>query len=73
MKYVSVYLALFWAFLLGSHEGFVALWIPPNLEPVKVFPYSVSALPPADQQLLKNGILVESKEKLDSLLEDYLS
>ena len=73
MKRVSVYLALFWAFLLGNHEGFIALWIPPNPEPVKVFPYSVTALPRADQELLKKGILVESKEKLDSLLEDYLS
>ena len=73
MKYVSVYLALFLAFLLGNHEGFVALWIPPDPEPAKVYPYSITSLPKPDQELLKKGIPVDSEENLNALLEDYLS
>ena len=73
MKYVSIYLALFLTFLLGDYGGFIALWIPPDPEPVKVFPYSLSSLPARDQQRLKEGIRLESREQLLSLLEDYLS
>jgi len=38
-----------------------------------VFPLSVSSLPPADQQLLAEGIPVENEKQLAHLLEDYLS
>jgi hypothetical protein len=73
MKYFPIYLTLFFAFLLGSHEGFVALWVTPGSEPVRVFPYAVSSLPPADQQRLLKGISIESEADLIALLEDYLS
>ena len=73
MKHFTVYLALFFTFLLGSHEGFVALWIQPDPQPVKVFPYRVASLPPADQENLRKGIVIESEKELSCLLEDYLS
>lgn len=74
MKYgKSIWLCLFFAFILGSHNGYVALWEGNDPQPKKVFPYSVSSLPPADQQRLKEGIPIESKEELIRLVEDYLS
>ena len=68
-----LYLALIFAFLLGSYEGFVALWKEPEPEPVKIFPYSVASLPREDQVRLEKGIRIESAEELMELLEDYLS
>lgn len=70
---MHIYLTLFFAFILGSHRGFVALWTDPTAEPDVVFPYSVTSLPPADQAELEKGIVIDSKEELHRLLEDYLS
>ena len=73
MRRFCVYLALFLAFLLGSRDGFLALWIPPEQEPAYLIPCRVESLPPADQKLLKDGIRVETKEELMRLLEDFVS
>lgn len=67
------YLTLIFTFLLGCHEGFVALWKPPAEEPAAVFPYAVTSLPQADQQWLKKGIEIPNSDALMALLEDYLS
>ncbi len=67
------YLALIFTFLLGCRDGFVALWKIPEEEPVYVFPYSITSLPPADRQKLETGIKVETNQELMELLEDYLS
>ena len=60
-------------FLLGVHNGMVALWKDGKTDPVRVFPYSVSNLPPNDQQALAEGIHLNSKLELIKLIEDYLS
>ncbi len=73
MKLRQLYLTLFFAFLLGSHEGFVALWTSPGGDPAHIFPYSLDSLPPADRQRLEQGITIESEAELQALLEDYLS
>jgi hypothetical protein len=73
MRHTFIYLSLFSAFILGAHKGDLALWLSPGGQPDYVFPYSVSALPPEDQQRLKDGIRIESKDELIGLLEDYLS
>ena len=67
------YLTLIFTFLLGCHEGFVALWKLPAEEPAAVFPYAVTSLPQADQQRLKKGIEIPNSDALMALLEDYLS
>lgn len=67
------YLALFWAFLIGNYNGYIALWTEEGADPKKVFPYSVASLPHADQARVNAGIRVESAEDLQRLLEDYLS
>ncbi len=67
------YLALIFTFLLGSYNGYVALWKDGAAQPVQVFPYSVQSLPPADQVRLAKGIPITSYEQLQMLLQDYLS
>jgi len=72
MKHI-LYCIVLTAFILGSKNGYVALWKGDDPEPVKVFPYPVSALPLKDQQALKSGIRLETMEDLYALLQDYLS
>lgn len=68
-----IYCMVLTAFILGSKNGYVALWKGEDPKPVKVFPYPISALPLQDQQALKNGIRLDSIDDLYALLEDYLS
>lgn len=58
-------------FLLGIHNGRVALWKEPDPEPCKVFPYPVSMLPEDIRQALREGIYLESETELDRLLENF--
>lgn len=60
-------------FLVGIHEGKIALWEGDDPEPIKVFPYRASMLPKADRQRLEKGIRVETMEELTKLAEAYLS
>lgn len=57
-------------FLLGIHNGRVALWKEPDPEPFRVFPYPVSVLPDDVRQALEQGIHIESEADLDRLLEN---
>lgn len=61
------------SFLLGCHRGYIALWKEGHPEPVEVFPYKVTSLPPADQQALTEGIEIHDEQQLHSILEDFLS
>ena len=67
------YLTLFFGFLLGVHNGFIALWQDGCAQPVEVYPYRADSLPPVDQRALEKGIAIGSSEELANLLEDYLS
>ena len=60
-------------FILGIHEGRVALWKDNQDKPMKVFPYQASMLPEVDQKRLQQGIHVDSLSELYQLVEDYLS
>lgn len=60
-------------FLLGIHEGKIALWKDNNPEPIKVFPYSAKLLPEADQKALEKGIKADSIRQLQELIQDYFS
>ena len=64
---------LVFTFLLGIHEGKIALWQEDDPKPVKVFPYRASMLPEEAREQLKKGIRIESMEDLDRLIEIYLS
>ena len=60
-------------FILGIHEGKVALWRDGGNKPIKVFPYQASLLPQADQKRLQDGVHVENLNELRKLIEDYFS
>ena len=69
---ILAYLLLF-GFLLGIHDGKIALWQDEDPKPIRVFPYRAELLPPSDQQALQNGIPIEDAHHLSRLLQDYLS
>ena len=73
MKKKLISLALLMGFILGSHNGYIALWTDNRIEPDRVFPYRVSTLPPADQEALRKGIKADDILELTRLMEDYLS
>lgn len=74
MKYrFCIYIVLFFGFLLGIHEGKIALWQNEDPEPIKVFPFYAKFLPAADRRALEEGIRFESEEDLKRLLTDYMS
>lgn len=58
---------------LGLSNGNLALWKDGNVQPEKVFPYHISLFPQSDQNLIKKGIPIHSKEELSQLLDDFLS
>ncbi len=65
--------ALMAVYILGVHDGKIALWKDGDPEPMQVFPYSAAALPDTEEARLKKGIRIESMDDLDRLLEAYLS
>ena len=73
MEKLLSYGILLLGFLLGIHEGKVALWYGNDPTPITVFPYSAKMLPVEDRKALEKGIRFESAEELKEMLEDYLS
>ena len=69
----SLWCIIMLGFLLGIHQGRIALWKDEDPNPIKVFPYSAKLLPVADRRALEEGIRFESAEDLNRLLADYLS
>ena len=59
--------------LLGTRNGYIALWKAGEPEPIRTFPYMVQFIPEPDRRALEKGILIESPGQLAQLLEDYLS
>lgn len=68
-----IYCILSLMYILGSHNGYIALWTENAAMPEKVFSVKVETLPKLDQYMLNQGIFVRDKKKLNTLLEDYLS
>ena len=60
-------------FLLGIHDGRIALWKDGETDPWRVFPYPAAVLPAEEQSALKKGIRVDSMDDLNRLLENFLS
>ena len=57
--------------ILGIWQGQVAVLDPGTGQPREVLETPVSALPPADQAALRQGIPLYTPEELASRLEDY--
>ena len=70
-KYITC--LLLFALLLGQFRGYLALFDSGNAEPRQIYPCKISSLPEEDQAQLEKGIRVRDIEKLNQLLEDYLS
>ena len=64
--------ALLAVYLLGIHEGKIALWKGNNPKPIKVFDYSASQLPEEAQKRLEAGVPIKSLKELRELAEQYL-
>ncbi len=64
-------MALLTGFLLGIHDGRVALWQDDDPQPIQVYDIPERTLPVADRLKLKEGIRVESREELWMLLENF--
>ena len=64
--------ALMAGFLLGVHNGNIALWKDNNTQPVKVFDYPISNLPEDAQKQLQAGVPVKNLRELRKLAEQYL-
>ena len=60
-------------FILGSHNGYLALWTGDTIDPDRIYPYRISMLPPEDQKALAKGVPAKDILELTQLLEDYLS
>lgn len=73
MKTKFLTLFLLFGFILGSYNGYIALWTDDSIEPDRVYPYRVTTLPAADQEALRQGIQAENIVELTRLMEDYLS
>lgn len=74
-KFTGAFLALTlsWGFLLGFHDGKLALWVDGVSRPEQIYDIREDSLPPADRLQLRRGIRVESREDVWTLLENYLS
>ena len=72
-RYSQIFCLVFLGFLLGIHNGKIALWQDEDPQPIKIFPFSAQMLPVADRRALEEGIRFETKEDLMRLMEDYLS
>ena len=59
-------------FLLGVHNGHIALWHDGAAEPL-VFPCRAGLLPRSERLKLEAGIRIENEEQLIRFLEDLLS
>ena len=73
IKKQLLHLLLLAGFILGSHNGYIALWSGDSIDPDRIYPYRVSILPEADQQALEQKIPVRNDRDLQKILEDYLS
>ena len=61
------------SFLIGIHNGRIAVWQSEDPEPIAILPYSADLLPPADRIALEKGIWLNSREDLTRFLEDFCS
>ena len=65
-------LALVSGFLLGIHEGRLALWREEVPHPEQIYDIRVDTLPPADRLLLEKGIRAADRAEVWRFLENYL-
>ena len=73
MRKTLLFGILLFGFMLGVHEGKIALWRGEEKSPIMIFPYSVRSLPQGDRLALEEGIRFNSMDELREMVADYLS
>lgn len=61
------------SYIVKSFNGNVAVFECDDCRPFKITDVPINSLPYTDQEMLKKGIAVNSKNELNKLLEDYCS
>lgn len=61
------------SFLVGIHNGRIAIWQGEDPQPKMILPYSADLLPEEDRIVLENGIRLDCREDLTRFLEDFCS
>lgn len=64
---------MLFGFLLGIHEGQIAIWKDEDPKPAIILPYKAESLPIKDRIALKKGIRFDSIKDIEKLLQDYLT
>ncbi len=72
-RFRILYCGLMLAFLLGTHNGYVALLEEDRSAVIHVFPYRTADLPKHKQIQLERGIPIAEEYQLIKILKDYLS
>lgn len=60
-------------YILSEYEGKLAIYKNGENMPISVYETYLSSLPEKDKELIEKGIIIESTEELQSLIEDYTS
>lgn len=60
-------------YTLKEYNGVIGVFYNEEISPYQEIDVDVSTLPEADQELLKDGIKIYSKEELNNRIEDYES
>ena len=58
-------------YIIRTSDGRVMLYDSSGSEPIRELDISYNDLPPEDRALLDSGLLVEDRERLLALIEDY--
>lgn len=60
-------------YILGQHEGKLAIYKANSSTPIEIFDIYISSLPEHDKEELEKGIHASSEEEFQILIEDYTS
>lgn len=66
-------LTLLLGFLIGVHNGRIGVWKDQDPTPMRTIPCPIWVLSPAQQQMLKNGIRIDSMADLEKMLTEFFS
>ena len=60
-------------YIIASYQDKIAVFTQNDKVPIEIYDVYISTLPEKDQKDIIKGIYVESKTKLNELIEDYTS
>lgn len=60
-------------YTIKDYNGKIAVFNNNSAFPEEIYERNVNSFPPIDQELLKNGIIANTREELERKLEDYIS